>query len=78
MRTYKKKVQDTAQTTARATHVMLARASTTSLACAQAPKTLSDAQVDSNSGGGPKEDCQRVTPYHIPLGPMEKYFFHQK
>jgi len=30
---------------ARATHVMLARASTTSLACAQSPKPLSDAQV---------------------------------
>jgi len=40
------------------THVMLARASTTSLACTQAPKSLSDAQVGSNSGGGPKEDCQ--------------------
>jgi len=40
-----------------ATHVMLARASTTSLACAQAPKLLSDAQVGSNSGGGPKKDC---------------------
>jgi len=32
---------------ARATHVMLARANTTSLACAQSPKPLSDAQIDS-------------------------------
>jgi len=40
------------------THVMLARASTKSPACAQAPKLLSDAQVGSNSGGGPKKNCQ--------------------
>ena len=49
-------MQDTVQTKARATHVMLARASATSLACAQAPKPLSDAQVGSNSGSGQKED----------------------
>ena len=43
---------------ARTAEVMLARASTKSLTCAQSSKPLSDAQVDTNSGGGPKEDCQ--------------------
>ena len=41
-----------------ATYVMLALASTASLACAQSPEPLSDARANSNSGGGPKEDCQ--------------------
>jgi len=40
---------------ARTTYVMLARASTTFLACAQPPKPLSDAQVDSNA-----ERCART------------------
>ena len=55
MRTYTK-VQNLNKHKARTPYVMLALASTTSLACAQSPKFLSDAQVGSNSGGGPKED----------------------
>ena len=43
---------------ARATHVMLAQASTTALACTQSSKPLSDAQVGSNSGGWPKVGYQ--------------------
>jgi len=40
------KLQGKIQTKARATHVMLARASNTSLACAQSRKPLSDARAN--------------------------------
>jgi len=55
IRTYKYSYTNLNET--RAIYVMFARASTTSLRCAQSPKPLSDALVNSNSGGGPKEDC---------------------
>jgi len=57
-----------------ATHVMLARASTTSLACAQSPKPLADAQVDSKHDGQlPKRQLQMPRTNTTRALPGEKY-----
>ena len=58
-------IQDTVQTKARATYVMLARASTAFPACAQSPKPLYDAQAIQSSEGVRtcRLDCTTLSEY---------------
>jgi len=73
---YPKKVSDSFPYTkkARTTQVMLTRASTTSLACTQSPKPLSDAQVHSKHDGQlPKRGLQMPRMDTTRALPRDKY-----